>query len=86
MNFTDEYPVEVKFIPIQQIKVRYMNKYLGMMEDVIVAGSDAVKYYLCESTMYEGGFISENCTKCKFVGEYTKPCFLESVWMLIRIL
>lgn len=69
-----EYPVDVKFTPMQKVEVTYQNKYYGAKTDIIVAGFDAVRYTMCNNDMYEGTYLNKNIIAVEFVGEYAKIC------------
>ncbi len=71
-----DYPVDIKFTAMQKCIVTYRNKYFGIKKDIIVAGSNAVRYEYVTNPLYEGDILADygdfGLVSVKFIGEETK--------------
>lgn len=71
-----DYPIDIKFTAMQKCIVTYKNKYFGIKKDIIVAGSDAVRYKYVTTPLYEGDILADygdfGLISTKFIGEETK--------------
>lgn len=68
--YQGDYPVFIKFTPMQKVEVTYRNKYFGIQKDIVLMGYDAVRYKECLNGAYEGEYLSEDIIAVDFVGEF----------------
>lgn len=71
-----DYPVDIKFTAMQKCIVTYKNKYFGIKKDIIVAGSDAIRYKYAMNSLYKGDVLADHygvrLISVEFIGEETK--------------
>lgn len=76
-----DYPVDIRFTAMQKCIVTYKNKYFGIKKDVIVAGSDAIRYTYVTTPLYEGDILAEygdfGLISTEFIGEEGKILSIE---------
>lgn len=66
----DQYCTDVHFTAMQKVIVEYdING--ERRKDEIVAGFDAVRYTLCNTSAFTGDYLSDSIIKCEFIGEYS---------------
>lgn len=71
-----DYPEDIKFTAMQKCIVTYRNRYFGIKKDVIVAGSDAIRYKYVTTPLYDGKLLADygdfGLISTEYVGEATK--------------
>lgn len=67
----DQYCTDVHFTAMQKVIVEYDNNGV-IIKDEILAGFDAVRYTLCDTSSFTGDYLSDSIIKCEFIGEYSK--------------